>query len=52
VLHGSDMICSPLDLQLSVADSGGGGFKTFLIAKAIIKLTPEEAAAIPKKDQP
>jgi len=52
VLHGSDLICSPLDLQLSVADSGGGGFHTFLIAKAITKLTPEEAAAIPKKDQP
>jgi hypothetical protein len=52
VVHGSDLICSPLDLQLSVSDNGGSGMKTFLIAKAITKLTPEQAAAIPKKFQP
>ena len=52
VMHGSDLICSPLDLQLSVADNGAPGMHTFLIAKAITKLTPEEAAAIPKKFQP
>jgi hypothetical protein len=50
--HGTDLVCSPLDLQLSVAESGGGGAREFLIAKAITKLTPDEIAAIPKKDLP
>ncbi len=52
VVRGSDYICSPLDLQLSVAESGPGDFKEFLIAKTLTKLTPEQIAAIPKKDLP
>jgi hypothetical protein len=51
VVHGSSYICSPLDLQLSVVENGGG-FRDFLIAKAITKLTPEQVAAIPRKDLP
>lgn len=52
VEHGSDLICSPIDLQLSVAENGMGSFKEFLIAKSITKLTPEQVAAIPKKYLP
>ncbi len=50
VEHGSDSICSPLDLNLTVADQGGA--RDFVIAKSITKLTPAEVAAIPKKDLP
>lgn len=46
----SSMICSPLDLDLSVADQAG--FSIRLIPKAITKLTPEEVAAIPAKYRP
>ena len=49
-LWGTSSICSPLDLDLSVSD--GGGFREFLIAKAITKLSREEVAAIPRKDLP
>lgn len=48
-VHGPDTICSPIDLDLSVSD---GHIKEFLIAKSITKLTPEQVAAIPKKDLP
>ncbi len=51
VEHGSSYICSPLDLQLTVAENGGGAREP-IIAKAITKLTPEQIAAIPKKDLP
>ncbi len=44
------MICSPLDLDLSVADPVG--FSMRLIPKAITKLTPEDVAAIPAKYRP
>lgn len=50
IVRGGDSICSPLDLQLSVADTNG--FATPLIARSLTKLTPEEVAAIPKKDRP
>jgi hypothetical protein len=48
-VRGPDSVCSPLDLDLSVSD---GHIHEFLIAKAITKLTPEQVAAIPKKDLP
>lgn len=51
VLHGGDYICSPLDLQFKVVDNGGVA-QSALIAKSITKLTPEQVAAIPKKDLP
>jgi hypothetical protein len=47
---GSDSICSPLDLQLYVSDNTG--FRSALIARSLTKLTPEEVAAIPRKDRP
>jgi hypothetical protein len=49
-VRGSDSICSPLDLQLEVADHSG--FREPLIAAKLTKLTPEEVAAIPKKYRP
>jgi hypothetical protein len=51
VVRGSIYVCSPLDLQLSVADEGGIA-RDFLFIKAITKLTPEQVGAIPKKDLP
>jgi hypothetical protein len=50
VTRGSDSICSPLDLQLAVAEPYG--FKEPLIARSLVKLTPDEVAAIPRKYRP
>jgi hypothetical protein len=50
VVRGSDRICNPIDLDLRVSD--GFGMAIPLRAKTITKLTPEEIAAIPKKDRP
>jgi hypothetical protein len=49
-MHGSNTICSALDLDLAVSD--GHGFYEPLIARSIRPMTPEEIAAIPKKDRP
>jgi len=51
VVRGSDRVCNPIDLDLRVADSfymPGIPIR----AKTITKLTPDEIAAIPKKDRP
>ncbi|HJV44021.1 DUF6491 family protein [Caulobacter sp.] len=50
IVRGTDSICHPLDLDLRVSD--GFGMAIPIRAKAITKLTPEEIAAIPKKDRP
>jgi hypothetical protein len=50
-LRGSDWICSPLDLQLEVADSHGA-FREPLIVKSITRLTPDQVRAIPAKYRP
>jgi hypothetical protein len=50
IVRGSNSICTPLDLQLSVSDTNG--FRQPLIARKITKLTPEEVAALPKKYNP
>jgi hypothetical protein len=47
---GSSSVCTPLDLQLAVADSHG--FYQPLIVRELTKLTPDEIAALPKKDRP
>ena len=47
---GSNSICTAIDLQLAVVDTGG--FRQGLIARKLTKLTPEEIAAIPKKYRP
>lgn len=49
-VRGSSTICSAIDLDLAVSD--GAGFTQPLIVKSIRKLTPEEVAALPKKDRP
>lgn len=50
VVRGPDSICSPLDLDLRVGD--GLGMPIPIRAKSITKLTPEQIAALPKKDRP
>jgi hypothetical protein len=50
VTRGSDSVCSALDLQLAVAEPYG--FKEPLIARSLVKLTPDEVAAIPRKYRP
>ncbi len=50
VVRGSDRVCNPIDLDLRVSD--GMGFAMPIRAKTITKLTPEEIAAIPRKDRP
>ena len=46
---GSDMICRPLDLDLKVSENG---VREPCFVKSITRLTPEEAAAIPRKAKP
>lgn len=48
--RGSDIICSALDLQLSLSDTQG--FREPLIVKALTRLNPEEVAAIPRRSLP
>lgn len=48
---GSTHICKPIDLDISVAHQGSG-FATPCIVDSIIKLTPTEIAALPKKARP
>ena len=50
-IRGSSWICSPLDLQLTVADTHGIGREP-LFVKTITELTPDEAKAIPAKYRP
>lgn len=49
-VRGSSMVCSGIDLDLAVSD--GNGFVQPLIVRSIHKLTPDEIAALPKKDRP
>jgi hypothetical protein len=49
-VEGSSSICGPLDLQLALSD--GHGFYMPLIASSLVKLTPEQIAALPRKDLP
>lgn len=49
-VRGPSSICSAIDLQLAVSD--GRGFYQPLIVKSLRKLSPEEAAAIPKQFRP
>jgi hypothetical protein len=50
IQRGVNTVCSPIDLDLRVSD--GFGFAMPIMARSITKLTPEEIAAIPKKDRP
>ena len=48
--RGGGSVCSHMDLDLQAANSSG--FRVPLIAKSLTKLTPQEVAALPKKDRP
>jgi hypothetical protein len=50
IQRGVDTVCGPLDLDLRVSD--GWGIAMPIMAKSITKLTPEQIAAIPKRDRP
>ena len=53
VLHGTTRVCGPLDLQLTVYDGPGlGSIPEPCIAQSVVRLTPEEVAAFPKKFKP
>jgi hypothetical protein len=49
-VRGSSWICSAVDLDLSLSDIHG--FREPLIARSLRKLTPQEVAAIPRKERP
>ena len=49
-VRGGSSVCSPIDLDLKVSDSSGIAIPLFV--KAITKLTPEQVAALPKKERP
>ena len=49
-VRGSNWICSPLDLDLTLSDHHG--FQQGLITRGLRKLTPQEIAAVPRKDLP
>lgn len=48
--RGSNRICSPNDLQLSIATTTG--FRSPLFPRSLRKLTPEEVAALAPGDRP
>ncbi len=48
-VEGSDLICSPIDMDLS---AGPPGFRTPCIVSKLTQLTPSEVAAMPKKEKP
>jgi hypothetical protein len=51
-IHGPSTICSALDWDLKVAQGGIHSIATPCIVKTMTPLTPDEAAAIPKKFKP
>lgn len=46
---GSSIICKPIDLDLAIDRSG---FESKCIVKSIVKMSPAEVAALPKKLKP
>ncbi|WP_293904724.1 DUF6491 family protein [Phenylobacterium sp.] len=46
---GSQIICKPIDMDLAISRSG---FTTQCIVQSIVKMSPEEVAALPKKLKP
>jgi hypothetical protein len=50
-VRGPDTVCSAIDLDLQVSAGTGGPIEP-LIAKSLVKLTPQQVAALPKKDLP
>jgi hypothetical protein len=50
ITRGPDTVCDPVDLQLSIDEPYG--IHEPLIAKSLVKLTPEQVKAIPPKYRP
>ncbi|HEY3638010.1 MAG TPA: DUF6491 family protein [Rhizomicrobium sp.] len=50
--RGSDLICSAVDWDLSVSEGPPAAMPSPCIVKQMTLLTPEQAAAIPKKFKP
>jgi hypothetical protein len=46
---GTDIICQPADMDLA---GGPSGFKTPCIVDKVVLLTPDQVAALPKKQKP
>lgn len=46
---GSQIICRPIDMDLAIAKDG---FESTCIVRSIVKMTPEQIAAVPKKLRP
>ena len=49
-IHGSDSICSPLDIDMKVSDSSG--FAVPCIVSDMTELSPAQISALPKKSIP
>ena len=46
---GSTIICRPIDMDLAISK---GGFESQCIVHSIVKMSPEEVAALPRKLKP
>lgn len=46
---GASIICRPIDIDLAISR---GGFENRCIVDSIVKMTPEQVAALPKKLRP
>ena len=46
---GNHIICRPIDMDLAVVK---GGFESKCIVRSIVRMSPEEVAALPKKLKP
>jgi hypothetical protein len=46
---GSAIICRPIDMDIAISK---GGFASHCIVDSIVKMTPEEVAALPRKLKP
>ena len=46
---GSAIICKPIDMDLAISK---GGFESQCIVRSIVKMSPEEVAALPRKLKP
>ena len=46
---GSSIICKPIDMDLGISK---GGFESRCIVRSIVKMSPEEVAALPRKLKP
>jgi hypothetical protein len=50
--YGPDLICSPVDWNLRASEGGPGDIPEPCFIQSITRLTPDEAAALPKNAKP